>query len=64
MFTMTTQTGCAWTATTTDMWITVNTASGSGTADVSYTVQTNATGAPRTGTITAGGQAFTLTQAP
>lgn len=63
-FTVTTQAGCAWTATTGDAWITVNTASGTATGDVSYTVQANGTGASRTGTITAGGQMYSLTQAP
>jgi hypothetical protein len=63
-FTVTTQAGCAWTAATSDTWITVNTGSGTGTGNVSYAVQANATGASRTGTITAGGQPFTLTQAP
>jgi hypothetical protein len=64
MFTVTTQAGCAWTATTGDAWITVATASGTGTGEVSYTVQANGTGLSRSGTITAGGKSYSLTQAP
>ena len=61
-FTVTTQAGCNWTATTADAWITVtppNTGTGSGT--VNYTAGGNS-GGDRTGTITVGGQTFTITQ--
>jgi hypothetical protein len=64
VFTVTTQPGCAWTAATAETWITVNTASGAGTGEVSYTAQANATAQPRVGSITAGGQTYSLTQAP
>ena len=53
----------AWTATTTDNWITINSgASGTGNGSVVYSVAQNNTGAPRTGTITVAGQTFTVTQ--
>ena len=64
MFTVMTQPGCAWTATTMEAWITVKTGSGTGTADVSYTLQANGTGMARSGTITVGGQTFGVSQAP
>ncbi|MDQ5988115.1 MAG: hypothetical protein CSYNP_03871 [Syntrophus sp. SKADARSKE-3] len=52
---------CAWTAASSASWITV-TSGASGTGTVSYSIAAN-TGAARTGTITAGGQTFTVTQA-
>jgi hypothetical protein len=61
-FVVTTGTGCAWTATTTDGWIHVTTAGGTSSGTVSYTVDVN-TGAARTGTITAGGQTYAVSQA-
>jgi hypothetical protein len=64
-FTVTTQTSCTWTASTADAWITVtNSGSTTGSGDVSYTVQPNATGASRSGSITVSGQTFVVTQAP
>lgn len=63
-FTVTTAAGCAWTATTADPWIMVNTAGGTGTGDVSFSLQANATGAVRTGAITVAGQTYSVTQAP
>jgi len=60
---VTTAAGCAWTATTTDTWISITSAtSGSGNGTVNFTAAAN-TGPGRTGTITIGGQTFTLTQA-
>mgnify|MGYP003896955415 CR=1 FL=1 len=47
---MTTDSGCAWSATTTDSWI-HTTSSGSGSGTVNYSVDANA-GAARNGTIT------------
>jgi Putative binding domain, N-terminal/Viral BACON domain len=62
-FTLNTAAGCAWSAAATADWITVlPPTSGVGTASVQFTVAAN-TGAARSGTITAGGQAFTITQA-
>ena len=61
--TVTTQGGCRWTATSNAPWLTVVTgASGTGTGSVSFNVATN-TGATRSGTLTIGGNTFTVTQA-
>ncbi len=56
-----TASGCNWTASTGQSWITV---SGSGTASgsASYTVQANTTGSNRTGAISIGTQVFTVIQ--
>ena len=62
-FNVVTATGCAWTAATTDQWITITSgATGSGNGTVGYSVAAN-TGPARTGRITAGGQTFTIEQA-
>ena len=53
--------GCAWSATSNASWLTTS-SSGSGNGTVSYTVAANSGTAPRTGTVTVGGQAFTVTQ--
>ncbi len=56
--------GCAWTATSSDPWVTITSgASGSGNGTVGYSVAANTTTSPRTGTLTIGGQPFTITQA-
>ena len=61
---VTTQSGCAWTATKTDTWITINSGStGSGNGTVNYTVAPNTGTSQRTGTLTIAGQTFTVTQA-
>lgn len=61
-FNVTTQTGCAWTATSNASWISVSgSSSGSGTA--SYSVGANTGSAARTGTISVADQFFTITQA-
>jgi hypothetical protein len=54
--------GCAWTASSSVGWITVSPPSGSGSADVNFTVASNS-GAARTGTITIGGHPVTIQQA-
>lgn len=60
---VTTTAGCAWTATTTDSWISITAgSSGSGSGSVSYSVAANISPA-RTGTIQVAGQTFTITQA-
>lgn len=60
---VTTGSTCAWTATSNAAWITVTAgASGTGNGTVSYLVSPN-TGAARSGTITIGGQTFTVNQA-
>ena len=50
-FGMITGNGCVWTATTSDLWITLTNASGTGNGTISYTVTAN-TGEFRRGTIT------------
>jgi hypothetical protein len=61
-FTMTTQSGCAWTATSDVPWVTMTTMSGTGPGDVMYHVQPNTDASARTGTVTAGGQTHTVNQ--
>jgi hypothetical protein len=62
--TITTQAGCAWTATSQATWITITAgASGNGNGTVQYSVAANTAGASRTGSITAAGQTVTITQA-
>jgi len=61
-FSVNTASSCSWGATSQVSWITASTcASGSGT--VSYSVAANTGTAARTGTIIAGGQTYTITQA-
>jgi len=56
--------GCAWTAVSGAAWIAVTGgASGSGNGTVQFTFEANMTGMPRSGTITIGGQQFTINQA-
>ena len=55
--------GCTWTATSNAPWIAVTGGSpGSGDGNVSFNVEANTTGAPRSGTITIGGAGFTINQ--
>jgi hypothetical protein len=62
--TVTSVTGCTWTAVSNNSWISITSgSSGSGTGTVAYSVSTNNTGASRTGTMTIAGQTFTVTQA-
>jgi BACON domain-containing protein/all-beta uncharacterized protein len=64
-FSVTTGSGCAWTATTTETWITINSgASGTGSGTVRFSIAQNTTGQPRTGVISVAGQIFTASQAP
>ena len=57
-------TGCGWTAVSNDAWITISAgANGSGNGAVSYSVAANTRTASRTGTLTIGGQTFTINQA-
>ncbi len=61
-FTITTTAICTWTAVSNVSWITINSGgSGSGDGTISFTVAAN-TGDVRTGTITVGGQTFTVNQ--
>src|SRR5262245_43489043 len=62
--TVTAGTGCSWTAASNDAWITVTAGTtGSGNGSVSYSVAANTGTTSRTGTLTIGGQTFTVTQA-
>jgi hypothetical protein len=61
-FVVTSPGGCQWSAAWLAAWINVTSgANGSGIGTVSYSVQAN-TGSARTGTITVGGQTFTVNQ--
>ena len=56
--------GCAWTATSNDGWITINSGSnGTGNGIVNYSVAENTGPVSRNGTMTIAGQTFTVTQA-
>ena len=60
---MTTPTGCSWTASSNERWITITAgASGSGDGTITYTVDANSTIQTLTGTITASGQTLAITQ--
>ena len=61
--TLNTQTGCQWTASSSASWLTINAASGNATTAITYSFTANPATSPRTATITAGGQTFTVTQA-
>jgi|GEM_PF-4569285 len=61
-FQINTSSNCAWSATSTDSWITITTGTGTGNGTVSFTVQTNTAQQTRTGTILVGGQTFTVNQ--
>ncbi|HVM60044.1 MAG TPA: choice-of-anchor tandem repeat GloVer-containing protein [Verrucomicrobiae bacterium] len=54
---------CEWTATTTDSFITIVSGSGMGKGKVTYSVPANSTTNILTGSITVGGQTFSITQA-
>ena len=55
---------CAWTVTSDSDWLTLpGGASGSGSEAVMYSLTANPSSAPRTGTLTIAGLAFTVTQA-
>jgi hypothetical protein len=56
--------GCAWTATSNDPFLSINSgASGSGNGTVTYTIAANFNTTQRTGSLTIAGQTFTATQA-
>jgi hypothetical protein len=62
-FGVTAGTGCTWGAASNDSWITITGgASGSGTGTVNFSVASNSSSVTRTGTVTAAGLTFTLTQ--
>ncbi|HEX3228651.1 MAG TPA: BACON domain-containing carbohydrate-binding protein, partial [Pyrinomonadaceae bacterium] len=63
-FSVTTQTGCTWSAVSSDTWLTVTSnANGTGNGTVNYSYAQNPNSTQRSATITLGGQAFTVTQA-
>lgn len=55
---------CPWTASSNAAWISISSGgSGNGNGTVSFTVAANSSASGRTGTLTIGGQTFTVTQA-
>jgi hypothetical protein len=55
--------GCSWTATSNAAWLTITSgSSGNGNGNIAFTIAAN-TGPARTGTLTIGGQTFTVNQA-
>ena len=55
--------GCSWQATNNVPWIAMSSnGTGSGSGSITYSVAANTSGVPRTGTLTIGGQTFTVTQ--
>ncbi len=62
--TVTSGSGCSWSAATTASWIAITSgASGSGNGGVNFTVAVNTAATQRTGTLTVAGQTVTVTQA-
>lgn len=60
---VTTTTGCSWTAVANQTWLTITAGtSGSGSGTVSFTAAANLNTAARSGTLTIGGQTFTVNQ--
>ncbi len=60
---VTTQSGCAWSATSNAAWVTITSgSSGSGNGTVNYSVSANASTNSRSGTMTIAGQTFTVNQ--
>jgi hypothetical protein len=55
-------TNCTWTATTGATWIVLTTSSGTGNGPVSFTVAPNTSSTQRSGSITVGSVAYTVTQ--
>ncbi len=60
-FSVSTTPGCPWEAVSSDTWLAVTELSGTGSGDVSYTVEANH-GAARSATITVGDAVFTVNQ--
>ncbi len=61
-FAVTAPSGCAWTATPSAGWIHLIRTSGTASGTIPLTVDANTTGSTRTGTVTVGGQTYTITQ--
>jgi all-beta uncharacterized protein len=63
-FSILTTSGCAWTAISNTAWVSVTSApNGTGSATVTYSVSANSSTTSRSGTITAAGQTFAISQA-
>jgi uncharacterized protein (TIGR03437 family) len=61
--TITTASGCTWTAASNASWITITSgSSGNGSGTVGYSVTANTNTSSRTGTLTIAGQTFTISQ--
>ena len=61
--TLTTDSACSWTATSSAGWLTVSPASGTGSKTLTFAVAKNNGASKRTATLTIGGQLFTVTEA-
>jgi hypothetical protein len=61
VFTVQTDSRCAWTASTPDSWIQITSSTGTGPGELMYTVERNS-GAARTGTISVGETAVRVEQ--
>ena len=61
-FSITAPSGCAWTATPSAGWIHLIRTSGTGSGNIPLTVDANTTASTRTGTVSVGGQTYTITQ--
>ena len=60
---VTTQSGCSWTAVSNASWITITSgSSGTGSGTVNYSVASNTSSSQRTGTMTIAGYTFTVSQ--
>jgi len=57
-----TQNGCSWTASSDVAWISLNTKSGNGSAQINYTVAANTSSNGRSGIITVAGKTLTVAQ--
>jgi hypothetical protein len=61
-FTVTTSSGCPWTAVTADSWVSITSgASGNGNGTIAFTAAANS-GASRSGSIFVGGERFSISQ--
>lgn len=56
--------GCVWNASTTDSWITLSKAQGTGSGSLTIRVAANATATERTGTVAVAGLVYTVKQVP
>src|SRR4029450_6882586 len=61
-FTVTTQAGCQWSATSSAAWLTITSGSGTGTGDGVDVVQPNPATTPRSTAVTVDGQTYTVNQ--